>query len=153
MADPQTVFLAENTQVADAVVALLASAGIPAEIVVPPPQAIVEPLPGVTAMADPPDSIEVRITNPAQLADARGLIDSAISAGVVKAIREKRASRTGSVTAQCEECGQPSEWPATAMGTTETCPHCLAYLDVPDPDDEWANIDVGEPEPEDASRE
>jgi hypothetical protein len=146
--DSLTVFVAESSQVADAVVALLASAGIAAETVIPPPEVMVEPLPGVTAMAGGSE-ILVRVPNAAQVADARGLIDSAVTAGVVKAIREKRANRTGTVVAECEECGAKSEWPAAAMGTTETCPHCLAYMDIPDPDDDWANVDVGEPEPDD----
>lgn len=149
-ADPRMVFLAENTKIAEAVVALLASAGIAAEAVVPPPQAMVEPLPGVTAMASG-SSIEVIVTDPAKIAEAKGLIDSAVAAGVVHAIRQKRASRSGTVTAVCEECGQSSEWQAVAMGTTETCPHCYNYMDIPDPDDEneWAGVDFGTPEGED----
>jgi hypothetical protein len=32
------------------------------------------------------------------------------------------------------------------MGTTEVCPHCGAYMDVPDPDDDWSDMDFGQPE-------
>jgi hypothetical protein len=32
------------------------------------------------------------------------------------------------------------------MGTTETCPKCGAYMDVPDPDDDWSGVDFGAPE-------
>ena len=37
------------------------------------------------------------------------------------------------------------------MGTTETCPHCGAYIDIPDPDDDstWADVDFGQEEGED----
>ncbi len=50
------------------------------------------------------------------------------------------------MAAVCEECGKSSEWPAEVMGTTETCPHCQAYMDIPDPDDDWSGVDFGESE-------
>ena len=31
------------------------------------------------------------------------------------------------------------------MGTTEVCPHCAGYMDIPDPDDDWSDVDFGEP--------
>jgi hypothetical protein len=36
------------------------------------------------------------------------------------------------------------------MGTTEVCPHCTAYLDVPDPDEDWSGVDFGQAEDESA---
>ena len=51
--------------------------------------------------------------------------------------------RTGTVTVACEDCGKSSDWPATAMGTTEVCPHCAGYMDVPDPDEDWSDVDFG----------
>jgi hypothetical protein len=27
------------------------------------------------------------------------------------------------------------------MGTTETCPHCSHYMDIPDPDEDWSGVD------------
>ena len=74
------------------------------------------------------NEFEVRVTNSAQLSEAKEWIASAVGAAVVHKVREKRAARTGTVTAMCEECGKPSEWPASSMGTTEVCPHCTAYL-------------------------
>ena len=50
------------------------------------------------------------------------------------------------MTATCEDCGKPSEWPAVTMGTTDLCPHCGAYMDIPDPDDDWSDVDFGAPE-------
>jgi hypothetical protein len=67
------------------------------------------------------------------------------------AIREQRAQRSGTVTATCEECGKPSDWPATSMGKTETCPHCHKYMDIPDPDDDWSGVDFGSEEEEEKS--
>lgn len=38
----------------------------------------------------------------------------------------------------CEECNKPSEYPASRLGSIETCVHCGAYVDVDDPSlDEW----------------
>src|SRR5207248_1288968 len=86
--------------------------------------------------------IEVRVVNPEHAEPAKLAI--AEMHEEVTAVRErqrKRAERTGAVTAICEECGKSSEWPASLMGTTETCPHCASYMDVPDPDDNWDDVD------------
>ena len=58
---------------------------------------------------------------------------------------QKRAARTGTVAAVCEECGKGSDWPAAEAGHTDNCPHCGAYLDIPDPDgeDDWSGVDFG----------
>jgi hypothetical protein len=32
----------------------------------------------------------------------------------------------------CEECSKRSEFPAAQKGTTQSCPHCRAYVDVGD---------------------
>ena len=29
------------------------------------------------------------------------------------------------------------------MGKTEVCPHCGQYMDVPDPDENWDDVDFG----------
>jgi hypothetical protein len=147
--NPLTVFVAESEKVADAVVGLLATAGIAAEIHVPPIDTTTEPLTGASEIVSKGVELEVRVQNEAQLKDAKDLISSAVGAAAVRAEREKRAARTGTVSATCEDCGKLSEWPATAMGTTEVCPHCGAYMDIPDPDEDWSGVDFGsEDEPE-----
>jgi hypothetical protein len=57
------------------------------------------------------------------------------------------------VTATCEDCGKSSEWPAAVMGTTEVCPHCGGYMDIPDPDDDFSGMDFGEDEDAEAEEE
>jgi hypothetical protein len=145
MADdnPLTVFVAEQLQMAEAVVELLAKEGVPAELVAPPPKADPEPVLGGADLVTS-DAIEVRVADEKQAEKAREVLGTAIARAKLKSLHEKRAARTGTVTAACEECGKTSEWPAAAMGTTETCPHCTAYMDIPDPDDDWADVDVGE---------
>lgn len=144
MADdnPQTVFTAENEAVAEVVLKLLATEGIVAETFSPPPRTESEPITGMSEMVTP-DAIEVRVTDPAQAEKAKELLASAMSAAALRAVRERRANRTGTVSAVCEDCGKASDWPAWAMGTTETCPHCGAYMDVPDPDENWDDVDFG----------
>jgi hypothetical protein len=59
------------------------------------------------------------------------------------------AQREGDwVQAVCEECGRKSIFGASKAGTIQDCPHCRAYLDVPDDealqdliDDECSDVD------------
>jgi hypothetical protein len=146
--NPASVFVAESLQVAEAVVRLLAAEGIVAEVIPPAPKTASEPITGITDMVES-DEFDVRVTDPTKAADATKFMGSVIATAALQAIREKRSKRTGTVSVACEECGKTSEWPASSMGTTETCPHCTAYMDIPDPDDQWAGVDFGDPEEED----
>jgi hypothetical protein len=146
--NPSTVFVAPSLEIAEAAVRLLAGEGIEAEVIVPPPQTASGPILGGTEMVEP-DEFQIRVTDPAKADDANKFLGSVITLTKLRAIQEKRASRTGTVSVACEECGKTSDWPATAMGTTEVCPHCTAYMDIPDPDDQWADMDFGDAEEED----
>jgi hypothetical protein len=141
--DPRTVFVAENAKLAEAVIQLLAANNIAAEIEQPPP-------PETSAFSglsqEGPIEFPILVTESKQLDEAKELLTNAENIAALRAIREKRAARTGNVTATCEDCSKPSEWPATAMGTTEVCPHCGGYMDIPDPDDDWSDMDFGEEE-------
>ena len=141
--NPLTVFVAENRQVADAVVALLAGSGIDAEVHVPLIDTTTEPLTGASEVVWKNTEFELRVTNAAQVSGAKELIASTLGTAALHSVREKRLARTGTVTVACEDCGKSSDWPATAMGTTEVCPHCGGYMDVPDPDEDWSDVDFG----------
>jgi hypothetical protein len=143
--DPRTVFVAESAALADAVIQLLAASGIAAEIEQPPPPES-SALTGFTE--SPPEEFPILVTDPTKVQDARELLATAEKMAVVRANVAKRAARTGTVDATCEDCGKTSTWPATAMGTTEVCPHCGGYMDIPDPDEDWSDVDFGEPEGE-----
>jgi hypothetical protein len=138
---PLPFFVAPDIRVATWVVNKLLEIGIPAEVKPDIPATTVDPLTGATSMADPA-GFEVVVTDPSKLEEARKLLED--QRAEVEARREARAARTGTVTAECEECGKSSTWPASVMGTTENCPHCTAYMDIPDPDDDWADLDVGD---------
>ena len=137
---PLPFYVAPDVRVAEWVVSKLLEMGIPAEVKPDIPATTVDPLTGATMMADPA-GFEVVVTDPSKLEEARKVL--ADQKDEVEARRAARAARTGTVTAECEECGKESTWPAAAMGTTETCPHCTAYMDIPDPDDDWGDLDVG----------
>ena len=50
----------------------------------------------------------------------------------------------GSIKVECHDCRLVTEFPASAVGTVQTCPRCRAYLDVGELD--WEEQDFGEPE-------
>lgn len=143
--DPRTVFVADNAQLAEAALKLLAASGISAEIEqLPPP-----PISALTGFAEEgPQEFPILVMEPKKVDEAKELLATAENVSLLHAAREKRANRTGNVTAMCEDCGKPSEWPASAMGTTEVCPHCSGYMDIPDPDEDWSDVDFGEEEGE-----
>ena len=143
MADnPNTVFVADDPKLADAVILLLAGKGIEAEAVSQQGHAETDPLTGASAGVTPEEFV-IRVADPNKAEAARELLNEAMAASLRQSVRDKRASRTGTVTATCEDCGKPSDWPAAAMGTTELCPHCQGYMDIPDPDDDWSGVDFG----------
>jgi hypothetical protein len=152
MADksPLSVFVAPDVRLASWVVDMLLKWGIPADVKADIPATTVDPLTGATMMADP-TGFEVIVTDPAKVDEAKKMLAERIEEmQALEARREARANREGTVTAVCEECGKSSDWPASAMGSTENCPHCTAYMDIPDPEDDWADFDAGADEDEEA---
>ncbi|AWM38108.1 hypothetical protein GobsT_38010 [Gemmata obscuriglobus] len=146
-ADESVVFTAESSYVAEAVVKLLAANDISAEVAAGGTKTTSDPLTGATGLAETYE-YPVVVTDPVKRKEAIELLATKQTADAVKAIRDRRANRTGTVSATCEDCGRSSDWPAQAQGTTELCPHCGGYMDILDPDDDWSGIDFGEPEDE-----
>lgn len=142
---PCCVHATENMDAAKAVADLLTDKGFPAAVWLPDVVASTGDSLGLS-----PETVkgyEVRVLKEAHAEPAREML-----ADLKEDVRERlekekqRAERTGTVSAVCEECGKSSDWPASAMGTTESCPHCDAYMDIPDPDDDWGDVDFGEDE-------
>lgn len=140
----RTVLKTDNIKVADKVIEWLATEGIEAEVVLRP-TASNEPIFGLGSNSES-EEIEVRVTDEKRAEDAKKLISDTQRTALLLEIRNKRAERTGTVTVECEECHKSSDWPATIMGTTENCPHCQAYMDIPDPEDDWEGVDFGKAE-------
>lgn len=153
-AKPVTVGLAPNALIADAAILLLGDAGIAAEAT--PPEADLQSGPisgGSDLVWRNKNALEIRVLDPAKVQAALELLSAPATLATFQAMAERRAHREGTVTAECEECGKTSEWPATSMGKTETCPHCTAYMDIPDPDDDWGDVDFGDPEEDNEEQE
>jgi hypothetical protein len=145
--DPKCVFVASDSASANLIAGLLTGAGFPAQVM---NEATMGGFEGITGLMPgySHKGMEVWVVDPAHVEPATKFLEQEMK--TVEAEKEKRANRTGTVTAVCEECGKSSEWPATAMGTTETCPHCHKYMDIVDPDDDWSGVDFGKGEEEEA---
>ena len=139
---PQCVLVAEQLATATALADWLTDKGFPAQVVTPEPLGGSGDSLGISEAAAP--VLEVRVLKPEHVEPARAAIEEQKEAlQAIRARQQKRAERTGTVTAVCEECGKSSEWPASEMGTTQDCPHCGEYMDVPDPDENWDDVDFG----------
>jgi hypothetical protein len=137
---PQCVLVVPELASAAALAEWLTGKGFPAQAV--PPSAVAAPGDSLGLTEEAFTGIEVRVVNPEHIEPARKEIEEQKAA--LAAIRERHerwAARTGTVTAVCEDCGKSSEWPAAEMGKTQTCPHCNSYMDVPDPDENWDDVD------------
>jgi hypothetical protein len=150
MADksPLSVLTAPDVRFATWVANYLTELGIRADVKpdIPPPN--LDPLSGIMTMADPA-GFEVVVADPACANEARRLLAERIDEWkALYAKRAARAAREGTMSVECEECGESSDWPASAMGSTENCPSCSAYMDIPDPEDDWADFDAGADEDE-----
>ncbi|MDB5306674.1 MAG: hypothetical protein JWO38_876 [Gemmataceae bacterium] len=151
---PQCVLVAPEMTTARALAEWLTDKGFPAEVVTPGP--VATPGDSLGLSEETFTALEIRVADPEHVGPARTKIaeqKEALEALVIQVLKRKRADRTGTVTAVCEDCGKPSDWPATEMGTTQICPHCDSYMDVPDPEDDWGDIDFSGEEPETESQD
>jgi hypothetical protein len=143
--DPRVVHVAPDLRTADVIATWLGEKGFKCEVVAPDPPTVGTEGIGLEEPELP--GVEIRVIDVDQAGTARDLIaEQREAVQAVRELQEKRATRTGTVTVACEECGKPSDWPAAEMGSTQECPHCARYMDVPDPDDDWGDIDFGAPD-------
>jgi len=146
--DPRVVHVAPDLRIAGVLAAWFGEKGFPCEVVAPEHPA--EPPDGIGLEAAPAPGVEVRVLDVDQAQKAKEALAEAVEVDTaLRQLRERRAARTGTVSATCEECGAASEWPAADMGSTQECPHCARYMDVPDPDDDWGEVDFGTEDGED----
>ena len=140
---PQCVLVAKDMATARGLADWLIEKGFPAEPLMP--STVVNPGDSLGLSEEHMTGIEVRVVKPEHIEPAKKAIaDLHEEVAVVRERQQKRAERTGTVAAVCEDCGKSSDWPAVVMGTTETCPHCGSYMDVPDPDENWDDVDFSE---------
>ena len=139
---PHCVEVLEEMAAARALADWLTEKGYPAEPVIP--DSVATPGDSLGLSPEAFTGYEVRVAKLEHVDAARQTLEELKEeVAAIRDMRKKRAERTGTITAVCEDCGKSSDWPASAMGTTETCPHCGRYLDVPDPDDQtnWDDVD------------
>ena len=141
--DPKCVHVADSVATANLIVSWLSDHDIAAEVAREQSQGGIEGLTGWTAGASE-NGIEVRVTHPEHAEKARQLL--AAHEEQLSAERVARAALTGTVSAECEECGKTTEFPAAQQGSVQECPHCLKWIDVPDPNDNWDEAEEGLPE-------
>jgi hypothetical protein len=135
------VFVGESFAEAETVAAFLNSEGVPASVIDP---SAIGGMEGLSLMAGSSTSgLEVWVRNPAGALYARKLL-----ADHADELRSTREQRAGLIQVDCEECGAMVKFPAEKVGTVQECPNCMAYLDVFDPDDEWADEDTAGDGPE-----
>src|SRR3954470_15989861 len=110
--EPRRILTAPSRQTAEAPAAWLTEKKYPAEVVTPPMGTTSSALTGETDAAVAPE-FEVWVTNPEHADPAKALIvEQRETLAALQEREAKRAARTGTVTAVCDECGKPSEWPA-----------------------------------------
>src|SRR5262245_48446029 len=88
---------------------------------------------------------EVWVIDPDNADRARQIVREKVAA--FAEARTLRLRQRDPVSATCEECGQSAEFPAAEIGTVQDCPHCGAYLDVPDGESADDSFDDSEAEP------
>jgi hypothetical protein len=139
--DQRCVFVGESFSEAETVSAFLNSEGVAASVIDP---SAVGGMEGLSLMAGAATGgLEVWVRDPTAAAYARQLI-----ADHASELRTSRERKTGLIQVDCEECGAMVKFPGEKAGTVQECPNCLAFLDVPDPDDEWADEDFDGEGPE-----
>lgn len=132
--DPKCVFVADNPGLAEVIVLFLGDNNIAAQVMNP---ATLGGLVGLTWLSQTgvsANGIEVWVDQAADAERARELI--AQREEVLKEKAAKKKARTGTVKAECDECGKVSEFPSAEAGTVQDCLHCGEYMDVPDLEDE-----------------
>src|SRR5262245_50304541 len=105
--DPRVVHVAPDLRTADLVAAWFGEKGFLCDVVVPEHPAEAPDGIGLTAAAAP--GVEVRVIDVDQAQKARDALTDFLESGrALHELRERRAARTGTVSATCEECGKAS---------------------------------------------
>ena len=91
-------------------------------------------------------------------------VDDVVGVVYLKDLIRRSQNTNDSRGPKVEELMRPGPLPDLVQGKADapvtiieyasmTCPHCAAYMDIPDPDDDWAGVDVGESEEADKGEE
>ena len=89
--------------------------------------AVTMQVPGIVA----PAGIEVCVIEPDDADRARALLRDHFD--LLDDRDDASESHGEPVVADCEDCGESATFPYVQRGSVQLCPHCGAYIDVPDP--------------------
>jgi hypothetical protein len=125
--DPKCIFVAADVAEATVVANWLEHEGVPAQVM---DTMTLGGLDGLTAWTGvSARGIEVWALREDLVDRARELL--AEHKDIQSTILAQKIAK-GRVSVQCEECGCASVFPADCRGTTDVCPRCGCYLDVPE---------------------
>lgn len=127
--DPKCVHVADSLSEAESVVHFLKGQGLAAEVMNPATLGGLLGLTWLSRTGVSANGLEVWVNDAADAPQALARLKE-FAAEQTRKAEEKDAQ--GPVAADCEECDRTSTFPAAQRGTTQDCPHCGAYLDVPD---------------------
>ncbi|MCP4592151.1 MAG: DUF2007 domain-containing protein [bacterium] len=119
--DMKTVYRAASVEEADIIVAWLDEQGIAAMV---KDRAVAGTIEIPTLFT--PRGIEVCVPDPEQAKQAV----AALKEHYAKQAQADDSDRV--IEATCEACGKASPFPQAQHGLVQNCPHCNAYLDVPE---------------------
>jgi hypothetical protein len=108
--DPKCVHVADNLGVAETTALFLAQNGIPAQVMNPMTLGGLVGLTWLSPTGVSSYGIEVWVDNPAQADRAKELLQAQAD---FQSSNVEQASRSGNVTALCDECGKPSTFPGS----------------------------------------
>jgi hypothetical protein len=136
------VFVAGSLGLAELVATWLKAQGVEARVMDALTLGGVDGLTPWSSHAVSARGIEVWVADPDQAPRAQQLIAEHEEARAQQAA----AAEGEEVEAVCEECGETSVFPGRESGTTQNCPSCGAYLDVPGEDEGWDEAEEARPE-------
>ena len=127
--DPKCVHVADSLSEAESVAHFLNSHGLPAQVMNP---ATLGGLLGLTVLSRTGVSstgLEVWVNDPVHAEPALQKLQEFAAEQTKKGADNETK---GPVEAECEECGKTITFPGAQRDSTQDCPHCGAYLDVPE---------------------
>lgn len=127
--DPKCVHVADSLSEAQSVAHFLSGLGFPAQVMNPATLGGLLGLTWASRTGVSATGLEVWVDDPAHAEPALQKLQT-FEAEKTQKVADKATK--GPVEAECEECGKCSTFPAAERDSTQDCPHCGAYMDVPE---------------------
>lgn len=66
-------------------------------------------------------------------------------ASIRRSAERESAENNDTVQVTCDECGKPSSFPRSQVGSVQTCPHCWKFMDIEEGSDlaetgDWVDV-------------